>query len=259
MYPYLDIFGMSIPSYGLCMAVGILLSFYICFVRARKNKLDIDSLIVIAACAVGLGLVGAKLLYLFVSCDINEVFERLSRGDISDLVGGGQVFYGGLIMGIIGAFLGVRISGSYGETALYCDAVVPAIPLGHAFGRIGCFLAGCCYGAPYTGFCAVTFPSVGVTEPVFPIQLLEAVLNLIIFAILLIPRKRLKSGFATLYLYLTLYSVVRFTLEFFRGDEIRGFAQGLSTSQWISIGLFVCGFVLILITAKQKKLASQAV
>ena len=59
MYPYLDIFGMSIPSYGLCMAVGILLSFYICFVRARKNKLDIDSLIVIAACAVGLGLVGA--------------------------------------------------------------------------------------------------------------------------------------------------------------------------------------------------------
>ena len=235
------------------------MSFYICFVRARKNKLDIDSLIVIAACAVGLGLVGAKLLYLFVSCDINEVFERLSRGDISDLAGGGQVFYGGLIMGIIGAFLGVRISGSCGETALYCDAVVPAIPLGHAFGRIGCFLAGCCYGAPYTGFCAVTFPSVGVTEPVFPIQLLEAVLNLIIFAILLIPRKRLKSGFATLYLYLTLYSVVRFTLEFFRGDEIRGFAQGLSTSQWISIGLFVCGFVLILITAKQKKLASQAV
>lgn len=257
MYPYLYVFGKYIPSYGLCMAIGILLSCYIGFIRVRKHKLDINSLIVIAACAIGVGLFAAKVLYLMISCNINDVFSRLLQGDIGDLTGGGQVFYGGLIGGIIGALLGAQISGTTRELDAYCTAVVPAIPFGHAFGRIGCFLGGCCYGAPYTGFCAVTFPKVGILEPVFPVQLLEAALNIAIFIVLILPRNEKKQSFFSLYLYLILYSMIRFVLEFFRGDEIRGIAQGLSTSQWISIGLFICGFILLVMTAKRKKRFAQ--
>ena len=253
MQPYLDVFGRTIPSYGLCMAIGILLSCYICFIKAHKYKLDINSLIVIVACIIGLGLLGAKLLYLFVSCDIKEVFSRLLHGDVSDLTSGGLVYYGGLIGGIIGALLGARISGTTSEFAVYCDAIVPVIPFGHAFGRIGCFLGGCCYGAPYTGIGAVTFPKVGVVKPVFPVQLLEAALNVMIFILLILPWNKQKRGFFSLYLYLILYSLVRFVLEFLRGDEIRGITQGLSTSQWISMGLFICGCILLVMSAKREK------
>lgn len=253
MYPYIDVFGRSIPSYGLCMALGIIVSCVIGFARAYRLKLDMNSLIIIAACAVGFGLFGAKLLYIVVSCDIKEVINRLLHGDIQDLAGGGQVFYGGLFGGIAGAFLGVRIAGITDDTALYCESILPVIPLGHAFGRIGCFLGGCCYGASYTGIGAVTFPKVGVLQPVFPVQLVEAVCNVFIFAILFFRWDRKKRGYAALYLYMILYSTVRFLLEFFRGDEIRGIAQGLSTSQWISVGLFAAGCIFLVINVKRRK------
>ncbi|MGN0793783.1 MAG: prolipoprotein diacylglyceryl transferase [Aristaeellaceae bacterium] len=258
MYPYFDVFGWNIPSYGLCMAIGILFSGLIGFMRAHKHGLDIDSLFVIAASAIGLGLAGAKVLYLFVSCDIKDVVASFLQGDMSYLSGGGLVFYGGLIGGIVGALLGARISGATRDLAAYCNAVMPAIPLGHAFGRVGCFLGGCCYGAPYTGFGAVTFPKVGVFEPVFPVQLLEAALNIVIFIVLMLPWIQKKQGLFSLYLYLILYSIVRFVLEFFRGDAIRGIAQGLSTSQWISIGLFLCGFFFLAMTAKREKRPAQS-
>ena len=257
MYPYLDVFGRNIPSYGFCMAIGILISCFIGFIRAYKYKLDINSLIVIVACAIGLGLFEAKVLYLFVSCDMDDVLNRLLHGNITDLTSSGQVFYGGLIGGIIGALLGAHISGTTRDLARYCEAIVPAIPLGHAFGRLGCYLGGCCYGAPYTGFGAVTFPMVGVFEPVFPVQLLEATMNIVIFILLVLPWQKKRQDFVSLYLYLILYSVVRFILEFFRGDEIRGITQGLSTSQWISIGLFICGFMLLVITARRGKRSTQ--
>lgn len=244
MYPYISLFGIHIPSYGLCMAVGIIISCYISFSEAKRKRLNTNSLIVIAACAIGAGLLGAKILYLIVSCNINEVFARILAGDISDLTGGGQVFYGGLIGGIGGALIGRVISGERGQFAEYCNVAVLSIPVGHAFGRLGCFLAGCCYGAPYSGALAVTFPQVGVLEPVFPVQLLEAVLNIGIFLSLVMINRKYPQAFL-LYVYMIEYSVVRFVLEYFRGDRIRGIAQELSTSQWISIGLFLTCILLV--------------
>lgn len=253
MYPYIQLFGRAIPSYGLCMAAGILLSSYIAAAGAKRQRLDINSLIVIAACAVGMGLFGAKIFYLFASCNIEAVLARMLKGDISDLTSGGQVFYGGLIGGVAGALIGGIIAGEKERFSEYCNVLALSIPLGHAIGRVGCFLGGCCYGVPYTGICAVTFPKAGVIEPVFPVQLLEAALDIGIFFLLHKAGEKMRQGFRLLYMYLVMYSAVRFMLEFLRGDEIRGIQQGLSTSQWVSIGLFVCGTILLLADARRKR------
>ena len=237
MLPYLHIFGISIPSYGLCMALGMILAFLYAYHTSKKYSFSFISLIIIAVCPIGFGLLGAKLLYILVTYDFSEVVRRTLAGDTSIIAGDGLVFYGGLIGGIIGLFIGLLIAK---EKFHPVDKIVtPCVPLGHAFGRIGCFMAGCCYGVKYDGFLSVTFPLAGVTEPVLPVQLFEAVLNLIIFSLLILIRKR--SRISPLPVYFLMYSVVRFVLEFFRGDEIRGFANGLYTSQWISIGMFAAG------------------
>ncbi len=251
MYPWVRVLGRAIPSYGLCMALGILVSCWIALARARGSRLDANNLIVIVACALAFGLLGAKLLYLIASCDVGAAVARLSRGDFSDLASGGQVYYGGLLGGVLGAWVGARISGADGEFPLYCDAVVPAIPVGHAFGRVGCFLGGCCYGLPCGAWCAVTFP--GTAQPVFPLQLLEAALNLALAIALVCCAKKSRLRGLALHLYLLLYSAARFVLEFFRGDEIRGSALGLSTSQWISMGVFALAGALLLRKMRGKK------
>lgn len=129
----------------------------------------------------------------------------------------------------------------------YAAVIVPAIPLAHAIGRIGCFLAGCCYGRIVDTPISVCYHNpiggapVGV--PVFPIQLVESACNILVFVILLIyTRKRLKAG-SVLFLYAILYGIERFCLEYFRADEIRGIFLGLSTSQWISIAMIIFGIV----------------
>lgn len=255
VYPFFTVLGKVIPTYGLCMAVGILLAACIVYYRAKKVGLDINSMIIIAACAVGGALVGAKLLYIAVSYDPKEILEDITQGRFVILAGSGLVFYGGLIGGAVTALLGLIISGELKSADKVCSAVVPAIPVGHAVGRIGCFLAGCCYGAEYDGIFAVTFPKAGVFVPVFPVQLLEAALNMVLFLVLLYFGRREKIKYELLYLYMILYSLERFLLEFLRGDRIRGFLQGFSTSQWISMGLLAVGSCVLLINfARERRL-----
>lgn len=121
------------------------------------------------------------------------------------------------------------------------ESVVPYIPLGHAIGRIGCLLAGCCHGFEYSGAFAVKNILFLEGGTCFPIQAVEALLNIPIMAVLLLYSKKERPKYSILSLYLLMYSVMRFFTEFFRGDEIRGGFWLLSTSQWISIALFtVC-------------------
>ena len=140
---------------------------------------------------------------------------------------------------------------------MYGVAVGPGIALGQSIGRLGCFAAGCCYGKPTHSFLGVTFTNpysnqtVGVPLwiPLHPTQLYEAAANLVIFAILWLKLKRKKFDGQVFILYLTLYSVVRFTIEFFRGDPDRGFLFGglLSTSQFISVILMIAAATLFFV------------
>ena len=165
------------------------------------------------------------------------------------------MFYGGFILAAvccIGYVLVKKLS-----LAEYATAIIPSIPLAHAIGRVGCFMAGCCYGRVCDTVVSVIYTNpiggapVGV--PVFPVQLLEAVLNLIIFAILLVYTRKKAKSFSSVFLYLLCYSIVRFTVEYFRADEIRGIFLGLSTSQWISIALLLIGIVGFILTLRYDK------
>lgn len=251
MLPYITLAGKTLPMYGICLTLGILISSYIAYIRTKRADADENSLIVIGACAVGVGLVGAKLLYIFVSYGLSNAIHHMASGNFTFLSEGGQVFYGGLIGGILGARLGAWLT--HEDLAVYCDAIVPSLPLGHAFGRLGCFFAGCCYGMPYEGIGSLRFPAVGIDYPTFPVQLLEMTINLGIFVCLSLFTRRTHKRYHALYLYLLIYAVSRFALEFARGDLVRGVASGLSTSQWISIGLFVSSLLLMLPKNQSRK------
>ena len=146
------------------------------------------------------------------------------------------------MVGIIGIFIYAKQFKIPFKTLMLI--LIPVVPLIHAIGRIGCLFAGCCYGMEYNGFGAITFHNslfAPNNVPLFPTQIIESICNIGIFAILLVTYKKYLVTYKTIGLYFILYAIVRFILEFFRGDLIRGIYFSLSTSQWISILLVVFG------------------
>lgn len=249
MHPFFHFMGRTIPSYGAMIALGLVAASALAWQRCKQRGQSPDHLLTIIACGIGLAMVCAKLLYLLTTFTPVQLLQMLQVDYLQVLADGGMVFYGGLIGGMIGAFVGARIAGT--SLFPYVDILAPCIPLGHAFGRVGCFLAGCCYGVPWQGALAVCYPPspLGITPegPVFPIQLLEALLCLIICALLLWVDRRPHSSLFLPGLYLILYSLTRFALETLRGDCLRGFLGPLSTSQWISLGVLAAGIVCMLL------------
>jgi phosphatidylglycerol:prolipoprotein diacylglycerol transferase len=169
---------------------------------------------------------------------------------------GGLVFYGGFLAAALGLVFFARRR--HEPVLPLFDFVATALPLGHAFGRIGCFLNGCCYGRPWSGALAVRFPADSppwqhqmeagrilraATDslPVHPVQLYEAAFNLALYALLAWQyRRRGQRVGSTTALYLLAYSLGRYAMETFRGDD-RLHWWGLSVSQHVSIGVFLMG------------------
>lgn len=253
MLPLIYIGSISIPSYGICMATGIVVACVMAYIRLKHRGGSFDSLLLVVAVALAIGLCCAKISYYLFSYGIDRLFSEIASGDFTGFSDSGLVYYGGLIGGIIGAYIAIRVA-KY-DFNVYVNAIVPCIPLGHAFGRIGCLLAGCCYGLHYDGVCAIHSVYVDPTETLFPIQAVESLVNIALFIILLIYTQKERKGIITLSLYLVLYSIVRFVLEFFRGDLIRGIYLGVSTSQWIS-ALLVIISVFVIVLDRQNKLQS---
>ncbi len=241
MYPYLVIFGREIPSYGLLLSLGVVVAGATAIKRCRQHKLEVCDLLIIAAPALGFGIAGAKVLYWAVSFSWESFWQLLTREPHVLLGGGGLVFYGGLLGGVAGALAGARLAGV--RLAVFEPVVIPCVPLGHAFGRIGCVLAGCCYGIAYNGPLAVDYPF--LAESRFPVQGLEAVCNAAIAGLLAVYARRERPEHHISILYIMLYGLARFFLEFLRGDALRGGWGILSTSQWISVGLLAGGGLLL--------------
>lgn len=246
MCPYLVIFGREIPSYGLLLSLGLVVAGAAAIGRCRRRKLEVCDLLIIAASALGLGMACAKVLYWAVSYSWEAFWQLLTRDPNALLGGGGLVFYGGLLGGIAGALVGARLAGV--RLAVYEPVVIPCIPLGHAFGRIGCILAGCCYGIAYDGPFAVNYPF--LAESRFPVQGLEAVCNAAIAGLLAVYARKERPDHHIGILYIMLYALARFFLEFLRGDTLRGGWGILSTSQWISLGLLAGGGLLLFVRKK---------
>lgn len=243
MYPFLNILGLSIPTYGLMILLGCAAAVLVARQRGKRVGINGDDLLIVGACALGLGFICGTLMFIFITYSWEEILYFLRSGMINQLLSGGIVFYGGLIGGVLGGILGCRIA--HVKIADAMHAILPSVPLAQAFGRVGCFLAGCCYGCETDLAIGVIYtnPIGGAPTGValLPVQLIETALNLILFLALMLYDKKTfgkKPRILLPCLYGIGYGVIRFILEYFRYDSIRGFLFGLSTSQWISIFIF---------------------
>lgn len=250
MHPFFHIFKWDIPAYWLMGLLGIGAAGLFVFFRNRRFGLPGEDVLHIGLLAAVGAIIGSKLLYLItvlpaIIRNASRIFSSV-EGWVS-LMQNGFVFYGGFIGAALAAILYCR---KYKVSVSKAAALItPAIPLFHAFGRVGCFLAGCCWGIEVPWGIVYT-ESLGAPNgvPLLPIQLIEAGLNLCLFAGLwLYQNHRARTApidaWQPLPVYILLYAVLRFTLEFFRGDAERGVAL-LSTSQWVSLVLVlaVCGW-----------------
>lgn len=226
----------GLPSYGLMMAVAFLAGLWLLRRRAPTFGIPADTSVDVAVWILISSLVGSKILLVIVEW---PHFVSSWAGFLSLLRSAG-VFYGGLIGGLLGAFVLLRKRG-IGFFA-FTDAAAPVVALGQAFGRIGCFLAGCCWGRMCEKPWAVTFTdplaheNVGVPLgiPLHPTQLYEALGTLILCGLLVAFEKRSYPG-ETLARYLGGYSILRFLIETFRGDPRGDLFGVVSTSQAIAL------------------------
>ncbi len=243
------IFGRTVPLYGIFFFGGIILASITAVIIAKKILFPVWEIVYSAIYTMIGAIIGSKLLFIAVS--IKDII-RLNL-PVEAVIKGGFVFYGGLIGGAAGLFIYCKI---YKEKMLpYLELYSVVLPLGHAFGRVGCFFAGCCYGIPYKHG-VIYHSSAGMTPlntPLLPIQLIEACALLILFTAQLVILFKKKSGNTNTLFYIIAYPVLRFIIEFFRGDAERGKLFGLSTSQYVSI-LIVVSAVLIIVAKRKKQL-----
>jgi phosphatidylglycerol---prolipoprotein diacylglyceryl transferase len=244
MYPKLLELGsmpivgpLTLYTYGVLLAAAYLVGLKLAMVRAKQRGLDANRVLDLGIYIIISALIGAKLLLLVTDFGTFRADPR----ELLTLLRSGGVFYGGLILAVTVALLYIRRVGLPLWTT--CDVFAPGIALGHVVGRFGCLFAGCCYGKPTTMPWGITFTdpfaaaNVGtpLNQPLHPTQLYEAGAELLILGLLLsTERKGRPFPGRTFWLYLLLYAVSRFIIEFYRGDE-RGMVFMFSTSQFISL------------------------
>jgi phosphatidylglycerol---prolipoprotein diacylglyceryl transferase len=259
MYPHLFSLGpIHVHAYGFMMAMGFAagLLHWIWLGRARGySRATCTDLMILVMVS---GILGGRLAFVFENLD-----RFLARPqEIVRLDQGGLVFYGGLVLSAFAVLLFARRR----KLAFIplVDFTLTAVPLSHAFGRIGCFLNSCCYGVRCTAAgCGLAFPKFSLpwhahyeagligpqapaSLPVHPVQLYEAGFNLVVYVLLLWLYRGNKRAGLVAAAYLVLYACGRFLLEFLRGDhgERAGLA-GLSVGQLVSLPLFGVGLVVL--------------
>lgn len=249
MRPFINVFGIGIPSYGLLNALGISAGIVIAVLRAEHNKRE-DVFYCCLFGVIGVG-VGAAALHFLINIPLLiSTAELIGREGFFVWLSQayGLVFYGGLFGGILGAFIYCKAFKI--EFWPLFETIVPSIPLMHSIGRIGCFMGGCCFGIPWSGRLAVTFSeSLGAPNGIglFPVQLLEAGLLMALFIVMLVYARRPRPRGSVTGLYLLIYAFIRLITERFRWDEARRFFLGVSTSQWISLILIPVSLCLLII------------
>jgi phosphatidylglycerol:prolipoprotein diacylglycerol transferase len=249
MFPKLiDTGNFFVPTYGLLVAAAFLVAIWLTSRLARGVGMNSERVVDLAILCAIAGMIGAKLtMFLFdwnyysrTPCDIFSVGTLLAAG----------VYQGGLVLAIVVAVFYMRKHKMPGlRTA---DVFAPGIAIGHGIGRLGCFAAGCCWGAKTDLPWAVTFTKPSANEltgvplgvPLHPTQIYEALLEAGILAFLLWRFRRPHGDGAILGWYLVLYSIARFAVEFLRHHD-QGLVLGLSLTQWISAGTIVAGVVLL--------------
>lgn len=250
MYPYIHFGGQTFGSYAVASLLGFLLSALLVSHLCKRKHIAAADVILLLVCAATGIVVGGKALYGLTHWQ--QIIRALADfttlknlwNDLT-IAFNGMVFYGGFVGSVAAIWIYTHFSKAL-PRPFALELLALATPLFHAFGRAGCFLGGCCYGIPCSWGITVqnnpVLPELnGVTR--FPVQLIEAGCNLLIFAVLICCFRSKQKRLPLLSTYIFLYAPVRFVLEFFRGDLIRGMWLGLSTSQWISLILLAAALI----------------
>lgn len=250
--------GIPVYAYGVLVACAFLMAIFWVGWDAKRSGLDAKRATDLVFYIILSGLIGSRVVYIVLT-----EWDRFLANPIIffKLWEGGLVWYGGLIAALIVAIIYIR---HYKLPVLpYIDCFAPAVALGHAIGRVGCVMAGCCFGKPigHDAWYAMVFPAnVGsfapAGVPLYPTQLMEAGAELITFGLLLIVRKYRRFSGQVIATYLMLYGVARFIIEFFRGDMDRGFVIPgvISVSQLVSIIMFAIGCMMYVVFMKKRGL-----
>jgi phosphatidylglycerol:prolipoprotein diacylglycerol transferase len=250
-------------TYGLCMALGVIMGVAI-FVNKARRYHEIHELVLLTIVTFIAGFLGSKILFILVNLEYYEglapwVVGGIELPPVKHYFMSGMVWYGGVVFGIPAALVFCLVRKL--RFVDLADAAAPTLSLGHLWGRIGCFFAGCCYGAPTDLPWGVRFPRESVafmellkehalppgsqeTIALHPTQLYEVGAEFFIFITLIVFSRFQRFKGQTAGLYLACYGIFRFVVEFFRNDPSRGAALGVSTSQWIAVVLLVIGTAL---------------
>ena len=285
MYPIaFHINNFAVHWYGIFIGIGFLASFGLLMMIRKYARLTEDQIYNICFIALFAGVIGARAFYVIQFWEKDQFGER-GIGAILNVHEGGVVFYGGFILAFIAECLYAKwptvrrllgwkekkpADGSEPRKDIsilaLLDVLGPAMALAHAFGRIGCFMQGCCFGRPAPEWFpfAVSFPAksgaeirypslltTGGSEPVFPVQLFESAGNILMcVALLLLLRKRKYVGTIG-GLYLIFYGVMRFLIEFMRGDHTDSIL-GLTPSQFIAVAIALPAGVVIFLVSRSR-------
>lgn len=227
MLPHIHI---TLSGYAIMVGVGVFFALSLAYRRNQRFTFAIKELIaLLVANCIGV-LVGSKLLFFIVVLP-DWIYNFSFRELLERIVTSGFVFYGGLLGALLATYITCKTMSL--EIKKVYNFLVPVYMVFHACGRIGCLLAGCCYGKEsIIGFVMKD----GVRR--FPVQLLESLCIITILCIIFFIEKRRENS-NLLKVYLSLYAICRFCLEYLRGDEIRGIWGTFSTSQLISIIILV--------------------
>lgn len=243
---------MTLHTYGLLVATGFVTGLFLAVRQAKRQGISSERILDLGFYILLAAIIGSRLLFVATAPE-----HYLSRPlEIFKIWEGGLVFYGGLIFAVPVAVWYMNRH-SLDKWAI-ADIIAPSIAIGHAIGRLGCFSAGCCYGAPAEGLpWAVTFlhPETLAIRgvPLHPAQIYESLGELVNFSLLIILRKHQSFKGQLFWTYILFYSVLRFVVEFFRGDEIRGFIfAGISTSQGISVVMAAVAAVVYITKLRRK-------
>jgi phosphatidylglycerol:prolipoprotein diacylglycerol transferase len=265
MFPILVKIGpLTIHTYGFMMALGVAFGLWFIYAQAKKAGLDANRIMDAAFYTIIVSLIGAKLILFLSNISYYVAYPR----ELFALARSGGVFQGGLTFGVIYALWYFRRKKI--PTWPTADLIAPALALGHGFGRIGCFSAGCCYGSGCTLPWAVAFNNeyaadltgVHLHTPLHPVQLYEAILNFLNFAILYIILKKKKFDGQVFAFYIINYSVIRFITEYFRGDHSEKiyFIRGATSLSSLSYPQLFCllgllGGAVLAVVLKRRKIA----
>lgn len=237
MHPVIFTIGpFTIYSYGLMLVIGFLTGVSLAQSQARREHISPDLIFNLAFCVFIAGLVGARLLFIAQ----NIRFYLRNPLEILMLQHGGLAIFGGLIAGMAAGLIYLKAQ----KAPVYkvMDVLAPAAALGQAFGRIGCFLNGCCYGKAAAGFCLYSPPQEAC---LIPTQLYSSLLLAVIFIILRFLQERPHTQGEILYAYLLLYSAKRFAIEFLRDDN-PPIIGSLTFFHLMSVALFIVSFIMLM-------------